>query len=246
MFIAPSNAQNGVIQFIITGTIHGNPSYPSKKQILTVRVIPEIILPLETEEVDVDEIEEEAEDETDTDTEEILAFLENIFWEPPQFVKDEGKIQIPPEPFISEITKTGFCVVNFTKPMMIPPRWKNLTLEREAGVYNETIHWYLALRVESDAEFDPQLRALEIVKFNLTKFTPQGLVLKIDFANPGYITSDILSPDFLEIEFIETSNFIDAQDFMFVENETVVTYEMPQQMNEVSAAEMEALDAAVS
>jgi len=68
--------------------------------------------------------------------------LDIYSWVPPtpKPKKKGARPKKPPSAYITDITAVGNVTLNFTRALMIPPLYKNLTNELLADVYNETIH----------------------------------------------------------------------------------------------------------
>jgi hypothetical protein len=85
--------------------------------------------------------------------------------------------------------------------------YANVSQLRLEPNYTETIFEFLALKVKSGID-DYSLNRTKIVFFNLTDFQKTFLSLKVEFLNPGELSSSSTSPDLLQIYFIDERMFV--------------------------------------
>ena len=70
----------------------------------------------------------------------------------------------------------------------------------------------------------------KIASLNLAEFSPSHILLNVTFADPNSITTLVMNPDSLIVQFLDTEYFIDLVDYSRVTNETSLRKELPPQL----------------
>jgi hypothetical protein len=63
--------------------------------------------------------------------------------------------------------------------------------------------------------------------YNLTEFAGDYIVLNVTFEHPNKISTEVRTPDYLEVQILDTDYFIGLQDNDRVTNDTVMTKKLP-------------------
>lgn len=139
-------------------------------------------------------------DEIDIKTLSVSQILE--LWKPPVRKNDANPFSAK----ISEINSFGQVTINFSKFIMIPEYFLNLTLRQETHNYTEIIQNIIGLKVNpyKNGKGD----TYDILQYNLTDFEADHIVINVTFKYPNLITQNLVTPDQLEAQILMADYFI--------------------------------------
>ena len=93
--------------------------------------------------------------------------------------------------------------MGFSKLIMIPDYFRNLTARLKAGNYNEIIQNIISVKVEPYTS--SKNNTLYMIKsLNVTDFTSSHIDLNVTFASPNSITMLVMNPDFLNFKILNS------------------------------------------
>ena len=89
--------------------------------------------------------------------------------------------------------------MGFSKLIMIPDYFRNLTARLKAGNYTEIIQNIISVKVEPYTS--SKNNTLYMIKsLNVTDFTSSHIDLNVTFAWPNSITTSVMNPDVLDLQ----------------------------------------------
>jgi hypothetical protein len=100
---------------------------------------------------------------------------------------------------------------------MAPDCFKNLNERQKAGNYTEIIQNLISVKVDPNFPAGDYYR---IKSLNLTEFSPSYITFNITFEYPNSITTSVMNPDSLLLQFLNAEYFVDMIDYGRVINDT--------------------------
>lgn len=110
------------------------------------------------------------------------------------------------------MNETGTLFVEFSKPIFVPDKYKNLAIKLLNPSFDPQIDQMISLELQSSF-FDEDAEEIVMEWYKLRTFEATGFSIEIKFAKPAYITQSLVDADALIVTFLAADLFVDKIDY---------------------------------
>jgi len=134
---------------------------------------------------------------------------------------------IAPKATLESISDTGLALLKFSKPMIVPNFLQDIPRRVKEATYID--YTEKVIKVEVIPGILEDFDKLKIGNFTIQEFSELDLLVQVNFESPAYISLSAIQPDELMISFVSRKYFIDAVDFLQIEQRQLKRIITPQQ-----------------